>query len=395
VIARSVAPIPFVDLRAQHDELRQAIAATFRTLLDTSDFIGGPRVASFEAAFARFCGAPCAVAVASGTDAIELAIRALGLGPNDAVVTVPNTFMATVEAVIQVGAVPRFVDIDPATYNMDPEQLRRYLEERCARDRHGAVRERETGLRIAAVVPVHLYGLPAPMDSILALAQEYGIKVVEDACQAHGAACRLSDGRWATAGTLGQAGCFSFYPSKNLGALGEAGALITGDGELAARVRMLRDHGQSERYVHVSADGVNARMDALQAAVLELKLARLSDWNARRRQVADWYTEELADAGLQLPYAPDGLRHVYHLYVVRVPRRDRVRELLANHGVSTGLHYPIPLHLQPALRDLGLGPGAFPESERAAAEVLSLPMYPHLSREQVAYIAAGLRQALG
>ncbi len=386
--------VPFVDLRAQHAELREAIEQAFARALDESDFVGGPTVAAFEEAFARFCGVRAAVGVGSGTDALQLALRALGVGPGDVVVTVPNTFIATVEAFYQLGAQPRFVDIDPVTYTMDPERLRAYLVERCTRDGVGVTRERDTGLRVAALLPVHLYGLPADMAPILEVAAAYDIPVIEDACQAHGAAYRLPDGRWLAAGSMGRAAAFSFYPGKNLGALGEAGAVTTDDAALADRIRLLRDHGQRERYVHVIPDGVNARLDAIQAAVLRLKLERLADWNERRRQVAVWYGEELAGTGLQLPFEPDGRRHVYHLYVVRVPERDRVRAALARQGIQTGLHYPIPLHCQPAFAYLEVGEGAYPEAERAAAEVLSLPMYPHLTREQVAYVADALRRAL-
>lgn len=386
--------IPFVDLRAQHDELRAEIEAAFRDALDESAFIGGPRVSAFEAAFARFCGASHAAAVASGTDALELALRAVGVGPGDLVITTPNTFIATAEAFLQLGASPRFVDIDPVTHLMDPQRLHAYLTKACSRDRLGVARERATGQRVAAVIPVHLYGLPVEMTPLLALAAEYGLTVIEDACQAHGAEYRLPDGRWARVGTLGRAGCFSFYPGKNLGALGEAGAIVTDDDVLAASVRLLRDHGQQERYVHISPDGVNARMDAIQAAVLTIKLRRLDQWNERRRQAAAWYAEELAGTGIALPVEPEGRRHVYHLYVVRIPERDRVRATLARDGIATGLHYPIPLHLQPALAGFEFGPGSFPVSERSAAEILSLPMYPHLTREQVAYIAERLRAAV-
>lgn len=386
--------VPFVDLRAQHAELRDQLEAAFRAALDDSGFIGGPRVASFEAAFAAFCGAAHAVALASGTDALELALRALGVGPGDLVVTVANTFMADVEAIVQLGASPRLLDVDRATYNLDVAWLERYLARQCGRGGDGVLRERASGLRVAAVMPVHLYGLPADMAAIGELAAAHGLAVVEDACQAHGAAYRLADGRWARAGTLGRVGCFSFYPGKNLGALGEAGAITTDDGELAARIRVLHDHGQSERYIHVSAEGVNARMDAIQAAMLEIKLGRLAEWNERRRQVAAWYRAALADSGLQLPVEPDGYRHAYHLYVVRVPRRERVRAYLAEHGVGTGLHYPIPLHRQPALAHLGLGEGSFPETERAAGEILSLPMYPHLGPEEVTYVATRLQEAV-
>lgn len=386
--------IPFVDLRAQHDELREQIEAAFSAALDDSGFIGGSRVTGFEQAFAQFCRAKRAVAVASGTDALELSLRAVGVGSGDIVVTVANTFMATAEAAIQLGAAPRFIDIDPLTYNIDPTLFQAYLTEHCAPDPVGVLRERASGLRVAAVIPVHLYGLPADMAPILELAQRYGIEVIEDACQAHGAEYRMPDSRWVRVGTLSRAGCFSFYPGKNLGALGEAGAVTTNDTDIANRVSVYRDHGQSERYIHVSPDGVNGRMDAIQAAILHIKLDRLEEWNAWRRRAAGWYAEELQSTGLQLPVEPEGMRHVYHLYVVRVPNRDRVREELGRSGVATGLHYPIPLHLQPALAQLELGPGSFPEAEKAATEIVSLPMYPHITREQVTYVADQLRRAL-
>ena len=386
--------VPFVDLAAQTAEVRPEIDEALRAALDRSAFYGGPALTAFEDAFARYCGAAHAVAVASGTDALELALRAMGIGAGDVVVTVPHTFIATAEAVIQTGATPRFVDVERRTYNMDPAELVRYLTESCERDAAGVVRERATGLRVAAVIPVHLYGLPCAMAEILAIAEAFGLEVVEDACQAHGAEYRLPDGRTAKAGTLGRVGCFSFYPAKNLGAIGEAGALVTNDAAVAERVRILRDHGQRERYIHVSPDGVNARMDAIQAAVLSIKLTRLPFWNERRRQAAAWYAEQLGDSGLQLPWEPNGASHVYHLYVVRVPERDRVRQELADAGVATGVHYPIPLHLQPAFAHFGLERGRYPVAESAAAEVVSLPMYPHITREQVSYVAAQLRHAV-
>ena len=386
--------VPFVDLRAQHDELRDELEAAFRAALDDSGFIGGPRVASFEQAYARYCRVEHAISVASGTDALEFSLRAAGVGPGDIVVTVPNTFIATVEALHQLGAAPRFVEIDPVTYNMDTDLLAAYLRERCERDKAGILRDRVSGLRVAALLPVHLYGLPAEMNTIMALADEYALTVIEDACQAHGAEYLLAGGRRARAGTIGRAGCFSFYPGKNLGALGEAGAVVTNDRGLADQVRILRDHGQREKYVSVSPDGVNGRMDAIQAAMLEIKLSHLEDWNARRREAAGWYAEGLSGAGLQLPYEPEGARHVYHLYVVRVPERERVQAALTGKGIGTGLHYPVPLHRQPAFAGLDLGPVSFPETDRAAAEILSLPMYPHITRAQVAYVCASLNEAL-
>jgi dTDP-4-amino-4,6-dideoxygalactose transaminase len=388
--------ILLVDLRAQHDELRSEIEAVFQRALDGSAFIGGSDVTGFEEDLARLCGTRHAMAVSTGTDALELALRARGIGRGDLVVTTPHTFIGTVEGAVQLGAVPRFIDIDPVTYNLDPGLLRAYLAEQCERDAEGTLRERGTGLRVAAIVPVHLYGLPAEMDAILSLGRESGVEILEDACQAHGARYQLSDGAWVTAGAMGYAGCFSFYPGKNLGALGEGGAVVTDDDALADRIRILRDHGQSERYIHITAEGVNARMDAFKAAVLRLKLGRLPDWNARRRQVAAWYDEQFADTDLPLPVEPEGTHHVYHQYVVRVPSADRdaIRQNLDGHGISTGLHYPVPLHRQPAFDYLGHGAGSFPEAERAASEVLSLPMHPHLSHDQVSYIAEHLRAAL-
>jgi dTDP-4-amino-4,6-dideoxygalactose transaminase len=388
--------IPLVDLRAQHDEIRPEIEAAFKRALDDSAFIGGSEVVGFEEELARLCGTRHGIAISTGTDAIELTLRACGVGSGDVVVTTPHTFIGTIEGAIQLGAAPRFIDVDPETYNIDPSLLAAYLAEQCVRDADGVLRERDTGLRVAAILPVHLYGLPAEMTTIANLAREYGVELIEDACQAHGAEYRLPSGTWARAGAIGRAGCFSFYPGKNLGALGEGGGVVTDDDAVADRIRILRDHGQSERYIHVTAEGVNARMDAFKAAVLRLKLGRLIDWNGQRRQVAAWYHEQLADTDLPLPTEPAGTRHVYHQYVVRVPggERERIRQRLDADGVSTGLHYPIPLHLQPAFKHLELGPGSFPEAERAADEVLSLPMYPHLTHEQVSYVVEHLLAAL-
>jgi dTDP-4-amino-4,6-dideoxygalactose transaminase len=388
--------IPLVDLRAQHDEVRTEIEAALRSVLDESGFIGGSSVSDFEAAFAGFCGARHGIAISTGTDALELTLRACGIGAGDVVLTASHTFIGTVEGAVQLGAVPRFFDIDPATYTLDPELLRAYLAEQCQRASDGTMHERESGLRVGAIIPVHLYGLTADMAAILALGQEYGVPVIEDACQAHGAEYRLPDGTWKRAGTMGRAGCFSFYPGKNLGALGEGGGIVTDDAALDEQVRVLRDHGQSERYIHSTAYGVNARLDAFKAAVLHIKLARLEAWNAHRRQVAAWYYEQLADTALPLPSEPAGTRHVYHQYVVRVPadERARIRTALDERGISTGLHYPIPLHRQPAFEHLGLEAGTLPHAERAANEVLSLPMHPHLTHEDVVHIASSLRDAI-
>ena len=393
--------IPLVDLRAQHDELRAEIDAAVRDIIDRSSFIGGPYVEAFERDFAAYCGVSHAIGCASGTDALKLALMAVGVRPGDVVITVPHTFIATVEAISLVGAHPIFVDIDAATYTMSPARLAEYVETDCRVDSDGRLMDRASGRPVTAIIPVHLYGLPADMDPILALAERHGLKVVEDACQAHGAVYwKTEDGgrkaeNGGRAGTLGDVGCFSFYPGKNLGAMGEAGALVTDDAEIAQRAHILRDHGQRERYVHVSPDGWNGRLDALQAAVLSIKLRKLDEWNEQRRRAARWYNERLSgNERITLPVEPAYGKHVYHLYVVRVPERDRQRERLAEKGVATGLHYPIPLHLQEAYRRLGHRKGDFPVSEEAARSVLSLPMYPHLTEAQVDYICRSLREAL-
>jgi len=393
--AHPSSPIPLVDLRAQHDELRPEIEAAIRDIMDRSSFIGGPYVEAFERDFAAYCEARHAVGCASGTDALKLALMAVGVKPGDEVITVPFTFIATVEAITLVGAHPVFVDIDLETYAIHPDQLAQFLKRECQIGEDGRPVNRRSGRQVTAVIPVHLYGFPANMAPILELAKRYGLKVVEDACQAHGAYYQMdSNTPCRKVGTLGHVGCFSFYPSKNLGAMGEAGALVTDDPEIAERARILRDHGQRERYVHISPDGWNGRLDALQAAILNIKLRRLDEWNERRRQVARWYNERLANLDIRLPIEPSYGHHVYHLYVVRLADRDRVRAALAQRGIATGLHYPIPLHLQEAYRHLGYREGDFPASEEAARSVLSLPMYPHLTEAQVDYICRCLREVL-
>jgi dTDP-4-amino-4,6-dideoxygalactose transaminase len=382
--------IRFVDLKAQHDEIRADLDAAVRETIDTSSFIGGPAVSDFEDAFAAFCGTKHAIAVASGTDAIEFSLRACGFGYSDIAITTPNTFIATLEGAFQLGGVARFVDVDEATATIDVKQLDLYLSEQCARDDRGVLHEIQSGRRVGAVLPVHLYGLPADMEALLPISHKYGVTVVEDACQAHGAECMVG-GAWRKAGSMSRAAAFSFYPGKNLGAIGEAGGIVTDDDEVTHRCRIFRDHGQSERYLHVSADGVNGRMDSLQARVLTLKLRRLDAWNARRREIAEWYREDLTDLPIERPVEPKGRRHVYHLYVIRVAERDRVRAGLTERGIETGLHYPIPLHLQPGLSGYQIREGRFPVSERWSKELLSLPMHPHLSRSDVHSVAVALR----
>jgi dTDP-4-amino-4,6-dideoxygalactose transaminase len=380
--------IPFVDLLSMHQEVRAEIEAGWRHLIDDSAFIGGAAVADFEAAFAATCGTAHAVGVGSGTDAIRIALQATGVKRGDLVVTVPHTFIATVEGITQAGADPVFVDIDPDSYTMAVERVARYLERECA-VRDGALIDRARGRPVTCLLPVHLYGQPVDLDPLLALARRYGLTLVEDAAQAHGALYR---GR--PCGSFGDAAAFSFYPGKNLGAMGEAGAVTTADARVAERCRVLRDHGQRERYLHVTGEGSNARLDALQAVVLGAKLRRLPAWNDARRRVAARYSEGLAGLPLVAPREAPWARHVFHLYVVQVEGRDAVRRELAQAGIATGLHYPVPLHLQEAYAALGLTRGAFPVSERVAERCLSLPMFPHLSDAQVDGVARALAHAL-
>jgi dTDP-4-amino-4,6-dideoxygalactose transaminase len=388
--------VPFNDLRRQHEELRAEIQAAFDLALDKSAFVGGGAVQAFEANFAQYCGARHAIGVANGTEALRLALQALDVGPGQAVITVPNTFIATAEAITLVGAHPIFVDIDPVTYTLDPAALRRYLETHCRRDpSNGRLVDLESGSTVTTVIPVHLYGFPAAMTEIHSLARQYGLALVEDAAQAHGATYTLQNGRTTThrAGSTGQFGCFSMYPGKNLGALGEAGAIVTNDSRLAEKVRLLANHGQTERYIHVTPVGTNGRLDSLQAAFLDLKLKRLDDWNDCRREIAAHYAARLADSQVVTPSAPAYGEHIYHVYLVQVDRRDEVRRALADQGVETGLHYPVPLHLQKAFAYLELGPGSYPVTEAVARRLLSLPMYPHLEPAQVDYVCDALLRA--
>ena len=380
--------VPFMDLRSMHEEVRAEIETGWRELVDHSAFVGGPAVEQFERAFAAYCGAEHAVGVGSGTDALRIALQAVGVKAGDLVVTVPHSFIATVEAIAQAGANPAFVDIDPTTYTMDPGLLERYLERDCVVE-HGALVDRRRRRRVTCVLAVDLYGQPADWTSLLELAGRFGLKVVEDACQAHGA--RLH-GR--AAGTFGDAAAFSFYPAKNLGAMGEAGAITTASAAIADQARLLRFHGQRERYIHVTGEGGNARLDAMQAVVLSAKLKRLEAWNEARRRIAGWYRDRLAGQDLVLPVEPAAARHVYHLYVVLVADRDEVRRRLEEAGVGAGLHYPLPLHLQQAYAQLGHTSGDFPVAERVTARCLSLPMFPHLTEEQVEHVTASLSTAL-
>ena len=385
--------VPLVDVVASHHDLEETLVGVFRSALATGRFIGGPMVDEFEREFADYCRVQSCVGVSNGTDALRLALSTAGVQPGDAVVTVPNTFIATTEAISQVGARPEFVDVDAGTYTMDPQRLREFLAQGCERDRRtGRLTSKRSGRPVTAVVPVHLYGQMADMDPILELAAEHNLIVVEDACQAHGAEYfSRKDGRWRKAGSMGRAAAFSFYPGKNLGACGEAGAITTDDEQLARRCRILRDHGQSRKYVH-EVEGYNNRLDAIQAGILRVKLRRLTLWTEQRRECAHYYDKLLRDvnAPVVLPYVAPWSRPVYHLYVVRAGARDRLREDLAAAGIEAGIHYPIPLHLSKPYDVFGHKPGDYPVAERSAAEVLSLPMYPQLTKSQQDIVVARL-----
>jgi dTDP-4-amino-4,6-dideoxygalactose transaminase len=377
-------PIPFLDLVIPHKELEEELTALFRRVLHSAGFIGGPMVENFENAFAEFCGTRYGVAVNSGTDALRFAILASGVQAGDVVVTVPNTFIATTEAISQARAIPEFVDIDEHTYNMSVVMLQRYLEKQCIRERSGRLVSLRSGRPVTAVIPVHLYGQIADMDGIMDLAERYGLIVIEDACQAHGAEYfSKKQSRWIKAGSMGRAAAFSFYPGKNLGACGEAGAITTNDPVMAEKMKMLRDHGQSRKYFH-DIEGYNGRLDALQAGILHAKLPHLHGWNARRRELASEYTRLLAgNHSLGLPYEPSWSKGVFHLYVIRTADREAMIEHLKAAKISTGIHYPVPLHLQRAYVSFNYGQGDFPVTERVSPEILSLPMFPHLSDVQL------------
>lgn len=387
--------VPFLDLVAPHVELESELTEVFQRALRNAGFIGGPMIEGFEKAFAEFCESKYAIGVNSGTDALRFALIACGVGVDDVVVTVPHTFIATTEAISQAGAVPEFVDIDERTYNMDPAKLEEYFETQCSMDPNGKLISRRSGRPVKAVVPVHLYGQVADMDAIMELAAKYGLIVIEDACQAHGAEYfSRKQGRWMKAGSIGQAAAFSFYPGKNLGACGEGGAVTTNDSRLATTVRMLRDHGQAKKYYH-DMEGYNGRLDAIQAGLLHVKLRHLSKWNQQRQKCAEAYHELFASAeGMILPFGPSTSKPVYHLYVIRVEDRQELQKHLTAANIGTGIHYPIPLHLQKAYESLGYNEGDFPVCEKVAAQILSLPMYPQLKHEQQQYVADSLLKYL-
>lgn len=364
--------VPFLDLKAHHAPLIDKFDRAIHEVIESSAFAGGPFVERFEEEFAAFCDSSCAIGVGNGTDALWLTLLALGIGEGDEVITVPNTFIATAEAITYCKARPVFVDVDEETFTMNPAEL------------EGSITE-----RTKAIIPVHLFGQPADMDPILQFARKYGLFVIEDAAQAHGAEYK---GR--KAGTMGDAGCFSFYPGKNLGAFGEAGAVVTNDPELRKQIQMLRDHGQLRKYHHTMM-GWNCRMDGIQATVLSIKLRHLYEGNSLRRKHALEYNQAFSEIdGVITPSEAKYARHVYHVYAIRVQERDEIRRHLQEKGVGTAVHYPVPIHLQEACLNLGYNEGAFPIAESLAEQFLSLPMFPELTEEQIEYVASCVSEAV-
>jgi dTDP-4-amino-4,6-dideoxygalactose transaminase len=374
--------IPFLDLKAQYRQIEHEVVPLVTEAMENGMFIGGPNVEGFEEEFAEFCNTKYCIGVNSGTDALRFALMASGVGPGHEVITVSNTFIATTEAISQVGATPVFVDIDQYTCNMDPNKLNEFLERECSFDQStNQLINQSTRSPVKAIIPVHLYGQMADMDPMMELARKKGLLIIEDACQAHGAKYKNR-----AAGSMGAAGCFSFYPGKNLGAYGEGGAVVTQDEKMANEIRMIRDHGQNKKYFH-TMEGYNGRLDAIQAAVLRVKLKRLADWNRSRNDNASYYNELLADVpGIEFAKVADFAGSVYHLYVIMLDDRDALQQFLGDKGIATGLHYPLPLHMQKAYEHLGYKEGDFPITERVAKRLLSLPMYPELTRAQIRYV---------
>jgi dTDP-4-amino-4,6-dideoxygalactose transaminase len=371
--------VPFLDLKEQNLEIKNEVLAVWEDILESSQFIGGQHILGFEDEFSSACNSKYCTAVSSGTCALRLIFCSLDLKPGDEVITVPNTFIATAEAITQAGGRATFVDIDPNRYTLCPKSLSTYLNSLSP----------ENKSKIKGIVPVHLYGQMADMDKIMSIANEHGLWVVEDACQAH-----LADYKGRKAGSYGVASAFSFYPSKNLGAAGEAGAIVTNNKEIHKKVRMLQDHGQTKKYIH-EVEGFNGRCDALQGALLRIKLKYLEKWNNMRRESAKIYLNLLKDlTEIKLPSVYNDSRHVYHLFVIQTDNRETVMKTLQENGISSGLHYPIPLNLQSAYSYLGLPKGSFPIAEKSAERILSLPMYPGLKKTQIEYVCEILRKII-
>jgi dTDP-4-amino-4,6-dideoxygalactose transaminase len=394
--------VPLLDLSEQYRTLAEPIRQRIDKILASQHFILGPEIEAFEQAICRFTGAPYAIGVSSGTDALLAILMALEIGPSDAVITTAYSFFATAGCVARVGATPLFVDIDPATYNLSPAALERYIEKHCQTDVEGRLTD-SAGRKIRAIIPVHLFGLCCEMDPIHVISERHGLEVIEDAAQAIGAEYHTTHMGIRTAGTMGEAGCFSFYPSKNLGAAGDAGMIVCRDEEFAKRLRIFRQHGMEPRYHHYFIGG-NFRLDEIQAAILDVKLPYLASWSAARRAAADFYREEFTRTGLANrialpaePYRERGVtnHHIYHQYVIRTPQRDALRAHLTKREIGTEIYYPIGLHLQKCFAHLGYKEGDLPETERATGETLALPIYPEISREAQRYVVDAIAEFFG
>ena len=358
--------VPFVDLKIQYLKIKNEIQIELDDVLNNCSFVLGPKVEEFEKKFAKFCNSKYAVGVSSGTSALQIALKSIGVGKGDEVITVPNTFIATTEAITELGATPVFVDIDEKTYNIDVNKIKEKITNKTK-----------------AILPVHLFGQPADTKAIMEIAENYDLEVIEDACQAHGAEY---NGKKVP---FGKTGCFSFYPGKNLGSYGEGGAIVTDDEEIAEKARLIRNHGEKKKYCHV-VKGINSRLEAIQAAVLNVKLKHLENWNQLRRKNARMYNKLLN--GVVTPYELPNSKHVYHLYVIRTKKRDELQQYLSSKGISTGIHYPTPIHLQEAYKEYNLKPGSYPISEKVSGEILSLPMFPELTEEQITYVTDKIKE---
>jgi dTDP-4-amino-4,6-dideoxygalactose transaminase len=370
--------IPFVNLSQQYLTIKKEIDQAISRVLNRGWFILGEELASFEKAFARYCRVNHAVGVGSGTEALHLSLLACGVKPGDEVITVPNTAVPTVSAIDFANARPIFVDIDPETYTMDPNKLDEFLKKRYGNSDSRSIKKPK------AIIPVHLFGHPADMDPIMDIARKYDMKVIEDACQAHG-----TEYKGIKVGSIGDAGCFSFYPTKNLGAYGDSGTVITADEDIAKQLRMLRNYGEEKKYFNVMR-GFNSRLDEIHAAILKVKLNHLDMWNEKRRGYAGLYSTLLKESPVTTPVEKKYAKHVFHLYVIRANERDKLQKWLKSRGIVTSIHYPAPIHLQPAYQDLGYKKGDFPISEKYAAQILSLPMFPELTKDQIGFIAQAI-----
>lgn len=377
--------VPLVDLHAQYEEIKEEMHKLWEEILESMYLYLGPNVKGFEKEFALFTQVKHCVGVGSGTEAIHFSIRALGIGEGDEIITPSHTFFATIEAIIHSGAYPVLLDIDPELYTLCPEAVKDYIKSYCTKEK-AYLKDKKTGKILKAILPVHIYGHPANMDAFKEISDEYNLMIIEDSAQAHGA-----EYKGKKAGTLGDIAAFSFYFSKNLGAFGEGGAVTTSNDEYANRIKRLREHGQKDKYHHESI-GYNSRLDELQAAVLRCKLKLLKEWNDRRREIASFYNDALKDLPLKTPTEAEWAHHVYHLYVIRADERENLFGYLKDRGIGCGIHYPIPCHLQEAMKGYGYNEANLPETEKASKEILSLPMYPHLSEDDTLRVVETIKE---